>query len=236
MRACVLKLIGLGAVIVLVAMTAGNNGQVSWAQQTFFGPITIRTDNLPALTVISGNRDAAGIDLWSTSSGGLNWRILSVGASANLAGRNGNFELWNNWPDPNIGYLRFRLDRAGNLYVSGTKSFVQPHPLEPSKEIVYVSLEGPEAGTYIRGTAQLIHGEAVIQLPEHFGMVTNEEGLTVQLTPRGNCNGLYVEEVSTKQIVVKELMNGKSDVKFDYLVQGIRKGYENHQVIQDKAH
>ncbi len=36
MRACVLKLIGLGAVMVLVAMTAGNSGQVGLAQGQAF--------------------------------------------------------------------------------------------------------------------------------------------------------------------------------------------------------
>jgi hypothetical protein len=124
----------------------------------------------------------------------------------------------------------------GDFEVRGghTKALVQDHPADPTKEIVYVSLEGPEAGTYIRGTARLINGEAVINLPEHFSLITSEEGLTVQLTPWGECNGLYVAERSTSRIVVKELRGGTSNVKFDYLVQGVRKGHEDHQVIRDK--
>lgn len=125
-----------------------------------------------------------------------------------------------------------RLHVIGDLMATGTKSFVKAHPTDPAKEIVYVSLEGPEAGTYIRGTAKLVNGEAVINLPEHFSLVTNDEGLTVQLTPRGEWLQLYLVKTSTKQIIVREA-SGKSG-QFDYLVQGIRKGFENHQVIRDK--
>lgn len=125
-----------------------------------------------------------------------------------------------------------RLFVGSDLQVSGKKSFVQKHPTDPTKEIVYVSLEGPEAGTYIRGTAKLVNGEAVIQLPEHFSLVTNDEGVTVQLTPLGEWLQLYVVQKSAKQLIVREA-SGKSG-QFNYLVQGIRKGFENHQVIRDK--
>lgn len=120
----------------------------------------------------------------------------------------------------------------GNLQVTGIKPFVQAYPTDPTKEIVYVSLEGPEAGTYIRGTAQLVDGEAVINLPEHFSLVTSGEGLTVQLTPLGGWLQLYVIEKSTQQIIIREA-KGKNG-QFDYIVQGVRKGYEDHQVIREK--
>ena len=122
------------------------------------------------------------------------------------------------------------IEPDGDLFKLGAVSFVEPHSLDPTKAIVYVALEGPEAGTYIRGTAELVDGEAVIELPEHFAMVTAEEGLTVVLTPLGEWLQLYVVEKSTRRIVVREAQ-GKSG-RFDYLVQGIRKGYEDFQVIR----
>ena len=125
-----------------------------------------------------------------------------------------------------------RLHVIGSILKTGTVSFVQPHPTDSTREIVYVSLEGPEAGTYIRGTAQLVNGEAVIELPEHFSWVTNDESLTVQLTPRSEWLQLYLVETSTKRIIVREA-SGKSG-QFDYLVQGVRKGYEHYQVIQER--
>jgi hypothetical protein len=140
--------------------------------------------------------------------------------------------------------LVMQLDKVGNLQVTGnitatgnitshgTKPFVQDHPTDPTKEIIYISLEGGEAGTYMRGTWKLDNGKAVIELPEHFSMVTSEDGLTVQLTPRGEWLQLYVVQVDTKQIVVQEAQ-GKSG-QFDYHIQGVRKGYEHHEVIQEK--
>jgi len=121
------------------------------------------------------------------------------------------FESWYNWT------------------VHGTKAFVMDHPADPTKEIHYACLEGPEAGTFIRGTAQLRDGEAVIDLPDHFGYTTVEEGLTVQLTPLGAWLQLYVVEKSTARIVIREA--GGVDGTFDYLVQGIRSGYEDFEVI-----
>lgn len=121
----------------------------------------------------------------------------------------------------------------GSLAVSGTKNFVQPHATDATKEIVYTCLEGPEAGTYVRGSATLVNGVAEVPIPEHFGMVTATEGLTAQLTPRGGWLQLYVESVTPAHMVVREA-NGQSG-NFDYLVQGVRKGYEEAPVIRDRT-
>src|SRR6266567_2882659 len=121
---------------------------------------------------------------------------------------------------------------TGNLSATGTKPFVQAHPTDPDKEIVYIALEGGEAGTYMRGSGQLESGKAVLSLPEHFGLVTASEGLTVQLTPRGQWLQLYVVELDTAQLVVREAQ-GKSGT-FDYLIQGVRRGFEKHEVIRTK--
>lgn len=120
----------------------------------------------------------------------------------------------------------------GNFSVHGQKSFVQDHPTDTTKQIVYVSLEGGEAGTYTRGTWKLEEGQAVIDLPEHFGMVTSEDGLSIQLTPRGAWLQLYVAQLTTRQLIVREAQ-GKSG-QFDYHVHGVRKGYEHYEVIQQK--
>lgn len=132
-----------------------------------------------------------------------------------------------------------KLHVEGNVFINGslTKTgggeFVaMSDPNDAMREIVYASPIGAEVGTFIRGTAKLVNGEAVINLPEHFSLVTNDEGLTVQLTPRGEWFQLYLVKTSTKQIIVREA-SGKSG-QFDYLVQGVRKGFENHQVIRDK--
>jgi hypothetical protein len=118
---------------------------------------------------------------------------------------------------------------------NGSKNFVQEHPTDPNQAIVYASLEGGEAGTYYRGSAQLENGTATIELPEHFSLVTEEEGLTVQVTPREDCNGLYVAEVTTRRIVVRELQGGTSNARFDFFINGVRAGYKDFKVLNSVA-
>ncbi|MBW2071310.1 MAG: hypothetical protein JRI89_08645 [Deltaproteobacteria bacterium] len=123
-----------------------------------------------------------------------------------------------------------------HLIVSGSKDFVQPHPTDPSKEIMYASLEGGENGVYVRGTAALKDGVAEINLPEHFALVASEEGVTVQVTPLESCHGLFVAEKSPQRIVVMESQGGTGDISFDYLVMGVRRGFEEHEVVRENRH
>ena len=113
------------------------------------------------------------------------------------------------------------------------KSFRVAHPDKPDTDIVYAAIEGPEAAAYVRGTAHLSNGEAVIDLPEHFTSIASREGLTVQVTPNSSTSlGLAVEEKSIERIIVRELSNGKGDYDFDWEAKCIRKGYEDYQAIR----
>jgi hypothetical protein len=137
--------------------------------------------------------------------------------------------------DSNSGIYAYVASQSYGILSNGTKSFVQPNPTDPDQAIIYAALEGGEAGTYFRGSAQLVDGTAIIDLPEHFSLVTEEEGLTVQVTPRADCNGLYVAEVTTSRIVVKELRGGRSNARFDFFINGIRLGYQGFQVLRPMA-
>jgi hypothetical protein len=117
----------------------------------------------------------------------------------------------------------------GNIGASGTKPFVEVHPTDASKEIRYVALEGPEAGTYFRGTSETHNGMAVILVPETFRMVTDSEGLTVQLTPVGQLAAMAVVSQDLNQIVVRS----SRDVKFHYMVNGVRETFKDWQVIKE---
>ncbi len=120
---------------------------------------------------------------------------------------------------------------SGDIGATGTKSFVLPHPTDPGRVIRYISLEGPEAGTYFRGRARLEGREAVIEVPESFRLATEEEGLSVQLTPLGKPGSLWVEDLGLDRIVVR----GARDVEFFYTVNGVRKGYGAFQSISQGA-
>jgi hypothetical protein len=120
-------------------------------------------------------------------------------------------------------------------YGTGTPSSVQNHPYSKDQVIVYSAPEGDEAATYTRGTANLINGEARVPLGETFKWVTNPDiGLTAYVTPQEDCLGLYVESVSTTELVVRELNGGASNVPFDFVVFGLRIGFEETSIVQNK--
>ena len=148
----------------------------------------------------------------------------------------GYFEVWD-WDFGNyIAWFSGSTQSfwvRGNLLCGGTKSFVIPHPEQPGKEIEYTSLEGPEVGIYVRGSAVLGGGQATITLPEYFTAIAVDDSITVQLTPRGTWLQLYVVSATGTEIVVREA-GGRSG-QFDYLVQGIRQGYEDFQPVHDAS-
>jgi hypothetical protein len=131
---------------------------------------------------------------------------------------------------------RIQIAGAGGVTVTGaftvtggTKNFAMVDPTDAKKAIYYAALEGPEAGTYFRGTAKTVGGKAVIELPSHFSKVTETKGITVQLTPNGGWSQLYVEEKTPERLVVR-VAQGNTDVEFDFFVQGVRAGYSDFQV------
>jgi hypothetical protein len=117
----------------------------------------------------------------------------------------------------------------GNSSITGTKSFVDPHPTDPSKVIKYVSLEGPEAGTYFRGRGRFQNGLATIDVPETFRMVTDTEGLSIQVTPIGQMATVAVQSIGLDRIVVR----GSRNVEFFYTVNGVRRTFKDFNPVQE---
>ncbi len=154
--------------------------------------------------VDGASRDGVGVIGWNMDGAGsiLAWGALGVNDALGIYFSNG-------------------------LAGTGTKSFVEPHPTDASKAIRYVSLEGNEAGTYFRGRAKFERGLARISVPEDFRIVTDPEGLTVQITPIGEMASYAVVRVGLDEIVVK----GSRNVEFFYAVSGERRGYKNWQPI-----
>ena len=112
---------------------------------------------------------------------------------------------------------------GGNLAGTGTKSFVDPHPSDPAKIIKYISLEGAESGTYFRGKGKFDRGTARIPVPEDFRLVTDEEGLSVQITPIGGMASVGVMKADLNEIVVQSSRN----LEFYYMVNGIRRSQKH---------
>jgi hypothetical protein len=92
---------------------------------------------------------------------------------------------------------------AGNVYIGGTifataKSFLIDHPTKPGKKLQYASLEGPENGVYVRGKLT----GTTIELPDYWTGLVDESTITVDLTPIGKHQKLFVESIADNKIVV----------------------------------
>ncbi len=121
----------------------------------------------------------------------------------------------------------------GYVYAD-VKNFRVPNPLNPATDIVYACPEGPEAAMYVRGTAHLQGGRAVITLPDHFTALAVEQGMTVQLTARsGASRGLAATHISLNGIAVEELLQGAGTYDFDWRVEAVRREHQDYRVIRD---
>lgn len=191
--------------------------------------ITNPFGNQRILSLVDGGDH--GLLLTIDSNGWAKVALQTINASPNFGGY---MSVCNKSGVPTAGAY---VDSTGTGIVFGNvKSFREPNPDDDETDIWYASIEGPEAGAYIRGTATLQNGFAKVELPKHFSAVASEKGLTVQLTPTSaDSMGLAVVSKSTAGFEVRELMRGTGNYEFDWRVECVRKGYEDFRVIRPKS-
>jgi hypothetical protein len=122
-----------------------------------------------------------------------------------------------------LGPNDYGVYSSGDYGGTGAKYFVEPHPQRADMVIRYVSLEGPEAGTYFRGRGKFVNGLATIEVPDDFRLVTDPDSLSVVVTPIGQMASFAIMRVGLDRIVVK----GSRNVEFFYLVNGVRKTHRD---------
>ncbi len=86
-----------------------------------------------------------------------------------------------------------------NTINANVKNFDIVHPVkgEPWR-LQYTSLEGPEAGVYMRGKTT----EKIIELPDYWTGLVHDDSVTVQLTPIGSPCIHYVVEISDNKVII----------------------------------
>ena len=92
---------------------------------------------------------------------------------------------------------------TGGVGISGalnaaTKSFIIPHPTKKKHLLKHGSLEGPEFGVYVRGK---VNGN-VIELPDYWSKLIDPDSITVQLTPIGKHQKLYVDRIEDNKVYI----------------------------------
>ena len=105
----------------------------------------------------------------------------------------------------------------------GKKNFDIPHPTKKDHRLRHVCVEGPTADVYIRG--KLTDGN-VINLPDYWKQLVDLDGITVNLTPFGVHQELFVKSVEDGRVVVSN--NGAGPVNCYYYIHGERKDCERN--------
>jgi hypothetical protein len=119
------------------------------------------------------------------------------------------------------------IDVSGDINCSGTLSGVVSADSGTRKVAVY-SMQSAENWLEDAGSGQLANGSAHIVLDSIFAQTVNT-GVEyhVFLTPKGDCEGLYVTNETPAGFEVHELRGGHSGIAFDYRIMAKRAGYEN---------
>jgi len=128
------------------------------------------------------------------------------------------------------------VNATGDINVSGTKHFVQAVDTPAGEKTVrYTSVEAGRARTEYTDVAEMEDGQAEIDLPEHFELVTSdEEPLSVQVTPYATEEVKpQVVEQSGDRIVVEDFSEEPGEYTFAYTVKGVRDGFEDKEVVLD---
>ena len=161
------------------------------------------------------------------------WRVFGFGDDRSLSFYNENtssFQLTLK-SDGNVGIGT--TNPSTKLQVDGsfsatTKSFLINHP-NPEKnlkgdKLQYASLEGPEHGVYVRGKAN----SKIIELPDYWIDLIDEESISIQLTPIKNYQELYVESIKDNKILIKN--NKDNKINCFYTVYAERKDVDKLKV------
>ncbi|MFQ3611875.1 MAG: hypothetical protein SNJ72_10325 [Fimbriimonadales bacterium] len=145
---------------------------------------------------------------------------------------NGSVSAYSSSWNPNKASVWVNNDNLGVL-TANIKNFCVPDPEDATRDIWYGCIEGPELAMYVRGTARLVNGRARIELPDHFRKLADEQGMTVQLTPRSaQSKGLAVVQAGLDGIEVGELRNGRGNYEFDWEVKAVRKEHRDFEVYR----
>ena len=148
---------------------------------------------------------SAGINVTDEESSTFEHNILFTNGTGNDKTALGSSELRFN---PNTGTLS-----------ATAKSFVIDHPTKQSMKLQYACLEGPENGVYVRGR---LHDDDTIELPDYWTELVDESTITVNLTPMGCSQQLYVQEIVDNKVIV----GSDSQINCFYTVFAERKDIE----------
>jgi hypothetical protein len=125
------------------------------------------------------------------------------------------------------------IDGSADLHCSGTITGVVR--LDSGARTVGLSaIQSPKNWFEDFGSAELVHGAAVVSLDADFMQTVNTaREYQVFLTPYGDCKGLYVSNRTPNSFEVHELGGGSSSLSFGYRITALRRQYEDVRFVDE---
>ena len=109
-------------------------------------------------------------------------------------------------------------DVQGTINVQGWKGFDIKHPNKKGHRLRHICVEGPEAAIYVRGK---LNGSNVIPIPDYWKGLVDPNSITVDLTPFGIYQELFVKNIDlNKGITI--VNNNSGPIGCFYSVWGSR--------------
>lgn len=209
------------------AMISTNDSHETQGNVSIVGYSTLRVGGFKLTDGSEANgyiliSDSNGVASWTASSGiGSTVSVFTDLSDVSISGAVTDQTLryngtnWVNQSDLNISSTgevgigtvssaSYSLNVGGDVNIDGTlyassKSFDIVHPSDSTKRLRYGSLEGPEYGVYFRGK---LDNDNKIILPVYWKDLVHEDTITVQLTPYGRQQDLYVGNVTVYEIEI----------------------------------
>jgi len=147
-----------------------------------------------------------------------------IGKNTNIVGKNVNIggqDIYMGGPIVNIDAFAGDIT-VGTHTLSAKKDFDIPHPTKDGWRLRHVCIEGPTADVYYRGK---VSGN-IIELPDYWKGLVDEETITVTLTPIGEYQQLFVEAIQDNRIYIKNHLD--TSTYCHYLICAERKDVEKN--------
>jgi len=115
----------------------------------------------------------------------------------------GNFNFVGPMQLTGVGNVATEIQLAKTL---PAKPFDIKHPNKEGQRLRHISLEGPEIAVYFRGK---LKDSTIINLPDYWDGFVDKESITVNLTPVGSYQELFMEKIEWgKKIIIKNASGG----------------------------
>ena len=199
-----------------VTTTLGDSGTNGVINMRASGNFYLQQNGATRLTLNSAGI-TSGSNVYTSVSGSFRNYSGTWNASTGLTGN--GFTFVNS-----VDGTAMTISSTGDVVCTGslsatTKSFDIEHPTKEGMRLHHGSLEGPEHGVYIRGRNK----GTVIELPEYWLGLVDEDTITVQLTAIGEPQNLCVADIKDNKVYVK-------GVEYFYFIQAERKDIEKFEV------